>query len=145
MPTPVPYSSLLNLLVLREQYAFAAEFDRELAGDERYQDAGNKRKSLKRARTPSAPKNLPENKRQKTGCRACGLHGHELSRCFYVFPELRHKGFKPHKDRVIKFLLTRCHYMYHFKHYSLNMLVAFYLREKPLHSIMAFYSFTVVN
>ena len=35
-------------------HAFAAEFDGELAGDERYQDAGNKRKSFKRARTPYA-------------------------------------------------------------------------------------------
>jgi hypothetical protein len=42
-------------------HAFAAEFDGELAGDANY---------------------LPENKRNKTGCRACGLYRHELSCCF---------------------------------------------------------------
>jgi hypothetical protein len=82
--------------------AFAAEFGGELADDGHYQDAGNKKKSFKRARTPSAPKNLPENKRQKTGCRACGLYRHPLSRCFYVFPELRPQDFKPHQYRVNK-------------------------------------------
>ena len=80
-------------------HAFAAGFDGELADDEHYQDAGTKRKSFKRARTPSAPKYLPENKRQKTGCRACG-RSHELSRCFYVFPELRPKNFVLHQGRA---------------------------------------------
>jgi hypothetical protein len=80
-------------------HAFAAGFDGELADDEHYQDAGTKRKSFKRARTPSAPKYLPENKRQKTGCRACGRN-HELSRCFYVFPELRPKNFVLHQGRT---------------------------------------------
>lgn len=84
-------------------HAFAVEFDGEPAADERGQDEGfKKRKSIKRARTPSAPSDLPGNKRKKIGCKACGQNRHELSRCFYVFPELRYKGFKPHEALVAK-------------------------------------------
>lgn len=77
--------------------------DGEPAGDEHSQDAGhNKRGPLKRARMPSTSKNLPRNKRKKFGCKACGQNRHELSRCFYVFPELRPNGFKPNKALVAK-------------------------------------------
>ena len=83
-------------------HAFAAEFDGELSGDEHSQDVGNKKKSLKRARTSSAPKNSPENKRRRNGCWACGQPQHKLSHCFYVFPELSPKDFKPNKSLVTK-------------------------------------------
>jgi hypothetical protein len=80
--------------------AFAIEFDGEPPVDEAGQENKNKN-SRKRARTTSATKNTTRGKKRKTrmeSCKACGLRSHELSRCYYAFPELRYPGFEPIKN-----------------------------------------------
>ncbi|OXV07206.1 hypothetical protein Egran_05029 [Elaphomyces granulatus] len=80
--------------------AFAIEFDGEPPVDEAGQENKNKN-SHKRARTTSATKNATRGKKRKTrmeSCKACGLRSHELSRCYYAFPELRYSGFEPIKN-----------------------------------------------
>ena len=78
--------------------AFTAEFDGEPATDEdNRQEEDNERKPRKRAGTNSALRNLRSSKRTMNPCKACGLP-HDLSRCFYAFPELRYEGFKPIDD-----------------------------------------------
>jgi hypothetical protein len=75
--------------------AFAAEFDGEQATDEdNRQEEDNERKARKRAGTTSTPRNSRSGKRKMISCKACGLQ-HDLSQCYYVFPELRHEGFQP--------------------------------------------------
>jgi hypothetical protein len=76
--------------------AFAAEFNGEPASEEDATQDSNKSKSRKRAGTASALQNAPKGKRNNIGsCQACGLRGHQLSKCFYALPELRYDGFVP--------------------------------------------------
>jgi hypothetical protein len=70
--------------------AFAAEFDGEPADDE-----DKNKNSRKRAGSVSA---FPDTeKKPRRSCKACGNQRHPLSRCYYVFPELRPQKFRSHK------------------------------------------------
>ena len=60
------------------------------------------KRSRKRAGTTSALKDAPKVKRQKHHCKACGKNTHYLSRCYYAFPEIRPRGFKPIDKCVVK-------------------------------------------
>lgn len=73
--------------------AFAAQFDGEQVTDDDKED--DKKKSRKRAGTVSALPNA-EKKLRRT-CKACGGIMHNLTRCYYVFPELRPERFRPIK------------------------------------------------
>ena len=79
--------------------AFAAEFDGEPASEEdEVTQRSNKLGNRKRAGTGSALQNAPKGKRNRLGqCKACGQRTHDLSRCFYAFPELRFDGFVPNE------------------------------------------------
>ena len=58
-------------------------------------------KSRKRAGTTSALNSALKGKK-KTPSKSCGQARHNLSRCYYAFPELRHAGFKPVESLVAK-------------------------------------------
>jgi hypothetical protein len=45
---------------------------------------------------------VTQRKKRKVQCKACGQTSHELSRCFYAFPEIRFKGFKPNDELIEK-------------------------------------------
>jgi hypothetical protein len=83
---------------------FAAEFDGELNEDDvlSEMEVDDKENTRKRAGTISALKGAPKDKKIKTSCKACGQNRHDLTRCFYAFPELRFKGFKPNKKSIAK-------------------------------------------
>ena len=81
--------------------AFVTEFDGEpaLEEDDITQESDRPR-NRKRAGTESILRNAPKRKRKKElnmACKACGSKTHPLSKCFYVFPELRFDGFVPNK------------------------------------------------
>ena len=76
---------------------FVADIDEDTDTEEQEQGRGRKR-----AGTDSALKDASDSKKKKDGCKACGQTRHELSRCFYAFPEFRYKGFKPSKKMVDK-------------------------------------------
>jgi hypothetical protein len=78
-----------------------AEFDKEPA-EEDPMETEESTQSRKRAGTNSALKTAPKEKKKKIPCKACGQIKHNLSRCFYAFPELRHHGFKPIESLVAK-------------------------------------------
>ena len=72
---------------------FAADLEESDADEE---DKG--RRGRKRAGTETALQEATDSKKKKEdGCKACGQTRHKLSRCYYAFPELRYKGFKPIK------------------------------------------------
>jgi hypothetical protein len=81
---------------------FAADFDGEPAAvEEESRDEGRNIKSRKRAGTTSALRNANWGKKRSDKCKACG-QPHDLSRCFYAFPELRYPGFEPNDFLVAK-------------------------------------------
>jgi hypothetical protein len=87
--------------------AFAAELDGEPACDEDSHDERENKTSRsvsprKRAGTTSALNKATKGKKKKNGCKACGMPNHELSRCFYAFPESRYPDFKPIERLVAK-------------------------------------------
>jgi hypothetical protein len=85
--------------------ALAAEFDGEpAASEDGYAEEikTTKSGSRKRAGTTSVLKDASKSKKRKTPCKACGQPRHELSHCFYAFPELRFPGFEPNKTLVEK-------------------------------------------
>jgi hypothetical protein len=79
--------------------ALAAEFDGEPAAgedDDAETNKTTKTDTRKRAGTTSALKGAFKKKKKNAQlCKACGQITHELPRCFYVFPELRYRGFEP--------------------------------------------------
>jgi hypothetical protein len=78
--------------------AFAAEFDGEQATDDDRKD--DRKKSRKRAGTVSA---LPDvGKKPRRSCKACGNPKHSLRQCYYAFPELRPKHYRPSKKLAEK-------------------------------------------
>jgi hypothetical protein len=84
--------------------ANAGDFDEEdvdEADDSNIDDKDKKQR--KRAGTTSSIKGKTKSKKQKVSCKGCGQYRHELKRCYYAFPELRYRGFKPVKEVEEKF------------------------------------------
>jgi len=82
--------------------AFTAEFDGEPAEDEHIMKHDDRKRSRKRAGTTSALKNAPKVKKNRRACKACGQLTHRLSNCYYAFPEMRPRWFKPIDDLEAK-------------------------------------------